>query len=1059
MPDQAEHVVLLPPGCDDAWWSVVKEYVVHFQVKVSQPESDCDGVNPVQKAITVLDVPGGWEGDFVACLEDRFPGVELDVIQVSDPQSLGALLAERVATQDRFGESQVLALAWPTDAQATIQQRFGASPWLYRQWGGLPGHEGIDFATRQDAPVFACADGYVYLVDSEHSDQVDSHPYGVHVRIRHRLGKEVYHTIYAHLASVCVVHGQRVSKGQQLGMAQANDDERGPTGTHLHLSLRREGAGARGYATDLVDPELYIVWPDGWRLEPVSALPHIFGVHEDVEHEMAQSMGAAGVQGYILWSEELGLSTCDGCVGRDYSAGAGAFGHTAIARLNYGYQPNGTLPASDGYAEFAQSCAEWVKASEGCRIWVVGNEPNTRREHPRHERITPELYAKCFNMVYSAIKVVQPDSIVALAPVHPTDTSMGDPRSYFCRVLEQLEAVDAFALHAFTHGPDPSFITSSHKFQLPPLDWQYYHFRMFEPYLEAIPEQWSRLPVYLTAVHHVFKSIPRDLGWLDHNKGWVWEMYRNVDEWNRRGGQQIHCALLYRYPELDEWAFRGRTEVLTDFIQAMGMGCKPFEHKNVQDALNSAAAASAHGVHSERLGVAIHPVSTTAAASESDDNEDVKQNLLVNPTFETEWSASGGHRCMVIPEGSAPEIRDIGSIFTPSGWLPWFRHKPGKWDQPEVRDAWVALDPRRVHNGQKAAMLFTFFRSHDAGFLQQVQVAPGTRVRLSAWAHAWSNHSLAGHESCGDDPYCSCGVGRGTLAALQGTLPSDADPWVSALGNFTFRVGIDPTGGTNPLANTVVWGQGLHAYNAYAQVPFVETAASGNTVTVFLRSTTQWAFKHNDAYWDDVELTATSSSPASPDVEMGHSPSLLRVGDTVTIVASALGSLTDVKFLVQTPSGAQTYLSDIQVGSDNNRITWTVSYLLQEEGTYQVAVTADLNSGVVHTFGCEAVPVGTRGTPRIQYERTYVLLPPQAGEEWALAVVDGAWDQHRFTIGGSADDAGIGDLNGRSIFAVNPGLWSGDLSGFFETHYPGVQYEAISASTPDELMRILASRD
>ncbi|MCJ7736804.1 MAG: M23 family metallopeptidase, partial [Anaerolineae bacterium] len=159
MPDQAEHVVLLPPGCDDTWWSVMKEYVVHFQVKVSQPESDCDGVNLVQKAITVLDVPGGWEGDFVACLEDRFPGVELDVIQVSDPQLLGALLAERVATQDRFGESQVLALAWPTDAQATIQQRFGASPWLYRQWGGLPGHEGIDFATTQDAPVFACADG------------------------------------------------------------------------------------------------------------------------------------------------------------------------------------------------------------------------------------------------------------------------------------------------------------------------------------------------------------------------------------------------------------------------------------------------------------------------------------------------------------------------------------------------------------------------------------------------------------------------------------------------------------------------------------------------------------------------------------------------------------------------------------------------------------------------------------------------------------------------------------------------------------------------------------
>ena len=195
-------------------------------------------------------------------------------------------------------------------------------------------------------------------------------------------------------------------------------------------------------------------------------------------------------------------------------------------------------------------------------------------------------------MVYSAIKAVQPGSIVALAPVHPTDTAMGDPRRYFRRVLELLDAVDAFALHAFTHGPDPSFITKSHKFRLPPLDWQYYHFRMFEPYLEAVPEQWSHLPVYLTAVHHVFKSVPRDLGWLDHNKGWVWEMYRYVDEWNRRGAQQIHCALLYRYPELDEWAFRGRAEVLTDFFQAVGLGYRPFHRKDVQDALDTATAVS-----------------------------------------------------------------------------------------------------------------------------------------------------------------------------------------------------------------------------------------------------------------------------------------------------------------------------------------------------------------------------------------------------------------------------------------------------------------------------------
>ena len=97
-----------------------------------------------------------------------------------------------------------------------------------------------------------------------------------------------------------------------------------------------------------------------------------------------------------------------------------------------------------------------------------------------------------------------------------------------------------------------------------------------------------------------------------------------------------------------------------------------------------------------------------------------------------------------------------------------------------------------------------------------------------------------------------------------------------------------------------------------------------------------------------------------------------------------------------------------------------------------------------------------RGAPRTQYERTYVLLPPGAGTAWAEAVVDGAWDEHRYTIGGSADDAGIGDLDVRRVLAINPDRWKGDLRAFFEEHYPGVQYVPVEASTPNELRQKLA---
>jgi hypothetical protein len=96
-----------------------------------------------------------------------------------------------------------------------------------------------------------------------------------------------------------------------------------------------------------------------------------------------------------------------------------------------------------------------------------------------------------------------------------------------------------------------------------------------------------------------------------------------------------------------------------------------------------------------------------------------------------------------------------------------------------------------------------------------------------------------------------------------------------------------------------------------------------------------------------------------------------------------------------------------------------------------------------------------RGKPRAPYARTYVLLPPTADAAWAAGVVEGAWDTHRFTIGGSADDAGIGDLDFRRIIAVNPAAWGDDLFAFFETYYEGVLYVPLAAETPQELAQRL----
>jgi len=92
-----------------------------------------------------------------------------------------------------------------------------------------------------------------------------------------------------------------------------------------------------------------------------------------------------------------------------------------------------------------------------------------------------------------------------------------------------------------------------------------------------------------------------------------------------------------------------------------------------------------------------------------------------------------------------------------------------------------------------------------------------------------------------------------------------------------------------------------------------------------------------------------------------------------------------------------------------------------------------------------------RGQPRTDYERTYLLLPPNKPKAWALAAVQATWDRARLTIGASADDAGIGNLSYRRVIAVNPAEWPGNLKAFFERTFPGVEYVTVQAASPADL--------
>lgn len=172
------------------------------------------------------------------------------------------------------------------------------------------------------------------------------------------------------------------------------------------------------------------------------------------------------------------------------------------------------------------------------------------------------------------------------------------------------------------------------------------------------------------------------------------------------------------------------------------------------------------------------------------------------------------HLCLVLPVSGPPYYREVENIFVPDEWTFWFVHQPGVWDQPEGRLATLYVDPRRIHSGNQAYQYFTFCRKHDAGLYQQVQVSPGTRLRLTGWGQAYN------------DTY-----------------------------NALLSLGIDPTGGVNPLAASVVWGEATPVYSTYVEIAPVEAIAQAATVTVLLRSVTLWPLENNDVYWDDIVLS------------------------------------------------------------------------------------------------------------------------------------------------------------------------------------------------------------
>jgi LysM repeat protein len=271
--------------------------------------------------------------------------------------------------------------------------------------------------------------------------------------------------------------------------------------------------------------------------------------------------------------------------------------------------------------------------------------------------------------------------------------------------------------------------------------------------------------------------------------------------------------------------------------------------------------------------------------------------LLTNPGFEEPFDgqglAAGWQPWYLVPDGvTYPTACDKNAPPTckPYG-VPGYR--PTQPQDPRV-------PPRSISgNAQKwGASYYVYI----AGIYQRVSgLTPGARLQFSAFTQAFN---------CSDDRGCFGPAGQFGYSYEAGTN--------------SVRVGIDPTGGTDPFSANIVWSAYANPLDAYVQQA-VEAVAQSDKVTVFVWSAPQYPERHLETFVDNASLVVTGQgeAPTAAPTQAAGTPApaatispdattyTVVAGDTLSIIAQRY-NLTLAQLLALNPG--LTSESIIQVG-------------------------------------------------------------------------------------------------------------------------------------------------
>lgn len=197
--------------------------------------------------------------------------------------SYQALIAQKKAEQSAF-EAELVRLAkglgtadtssaataargvlrWPVDTP-TITQHFGNTSFAQSGAYSGNGHNGIDFRASIGTPIKAALAGTVQEINQ---GAVKNCQYGKWVLVKHDNGIT---SLYAHLSSIAVSKGDRVSTGQVVGYS---GDTGYATGPHLHFTVYVSSAVTfKTYTCNSGKTAFIPIAPLNAYLNPLSYLP------------------------------------------------------------------------------------------------------------------------------------------------------------------------------------------------------------------------------------------------------------------------------------------------------------------------------------------------------------------------------------------------------------------------------------------------------------------------------------------------------------------------------------------------------------------------------------------------------------------------------------------------------------------------------------------------------------------------------------------------------------------------------------------------------------------